>query len=152
MRPSERIPRSLIRTMTDLFEFGSTTRTNVPKGSVGWQAVMAYMSNRSPLAVKWPFSTEPYHEAMPWSASVRGAMAAWGGASACGVALTIGDGEGASAAGLGSRASACTGGVESVTTTITSATDEAPARRQIPRGVFKLMLRDFLRITIPQFY
>ena len=42
-----------------------TTRTIEPKGSVGWQAVIAYMSNRSPLAVRRPLKTPPYQEAMP---------------------------------------------------------------------------------------
>jgi hypothetical protein len=42
--------------------------------------------------------------------------------------------------------------VEIVTTTAASATEEAPARRQIFSGVFKFLLRDFLFITIPPFY
>jgi len=161
MRPSESMPRSLMRTMTDFFVFSSTTRTRVPNGRVGWQAVMAYMSKRSPLAVRWPSRTAPYHEATPWSLSAHLAPAVF--ASACGfvfvllvfkagVALRMGEEGGGGEAGLGSRASACTGCVERITTTMASATDEAPARRQIPSGVFKLMLRDFLRITIWQFY
>jgi hypothetical protein len=64
----------------------------------------------------------------------------------------MGEGGGAVKAGLGSRASACTTGVEIVTTAAASAIDEAPARIQIPNGLFKLMLRDFLRRTIHQFY
>jgi hypothetical protein len=42
--------------------------------------------------------------------------------------------------------------MESVTTIAVSATDEAPARRQSLSEVFKLMLRDFLLITISPFY
>jgi hypothetical protein len=42
--------------------------------------------------------------------------------------------------------------VESVTTTAASAIDEAPAIRQILSGDFKLLLRDFLLITIRVFY
>src|SRR5580658_1582289 len=59
---------------------------------------------------------------------------------------------GAVNAGPGSRASACTAGVARVTTTAASTTDEAPAMRQIPSGVFRLVLRVFLRITIRPFY
>lgn len=69
-----------------------------------------------------------------------------------GVALAAGGAGGAVAAALGSSASACTGGVERVTTTTASPTDEAPASRQIASGVFKLVLRVFLRITIRPFY
>jgi hypothetical protein len=53
---------------------------------------------------------------------------------------------------MGSRASACTGGVEKNTTKPASATDEVPAMRQIPSGVFKFVVRVFLRITIRSFY
>jgi hypothetical protein len=42
--------------------------------------------------------------------------------------------------------------VESVITTAASATEEAPARMQILKGVFMLMLLDSRRITIQQFY
>ena len=165
MRPSDSMPRSLMRTITDRFVFSSTTRTSEPKGRVGWQAVMAYMSNRSPLAVRWPSRTAPYHEATPWSLSAHMAPADFLGDCApatpdgfvllvfkAGVALKTGEGGGGVEAGPGSRASACTGCVERTTTTAASATDEAPARIQIPSGVFKLMLRDFLRITICRFY
>jgi hypothetical protein len=44
-----------------------TTRTLVPNGKVGWQAVNAFMSNRSPLAVWRPLKIPPYQEAKPWS-------------------------------------------------------------------------------------
>ena len=55
MRPSStRSPRSLILTMTECLFVRLTTRTMEPKGRVGWQAVMANMSNRSPLAVLRP--------------------------------------------------------------------------------------------------
>jgi hypothetical protein len=56
------------------------------------------------------------------------------------------------AAGRESRASASTVGVESVTTTAASASDEAPANKQILSGFFKLILRDFRFITICPFY
>jgi len=42
-----------------------TTRTREPKGRVGWQAVMAYISKSSPLAVLRPLKTPPYQEARP---------------------------------------------------------------------------------------
>ena len=71
MRPSESMPRSLMRTTTDFLLSRFRTRTRVPKGRVGWQAVRAYMSKRSPLAVRWPLSTEPYHEAIPRRMSFR---------------------------------------------------------------------------------
>jgi hypothetical protein len=38
-----------------------------PERRVGWQAVMAYISNVSPLAVFRPLKTEPYQDAMPRS-------------------------------------------------------------------------------------
>jgi hypothetical protein len=69
-----------------------------------------------------------------------------------GVGLRTGAPGGAIEAGLESRASACTGGVARNTTKPASATDEAPAVRQIPSGVFKFVLRVFLRITIRPFY
>jgi hypothetical protein len=68
------------------------------------------------------------------------------------VGLAADSAAGAVGAILGSGASACTAGVDSVTTTAASATEEAPARRQILRGVFMLMLLDFRRITIHPFY
>ncbi len=152
MRPLERMPRSLMRTTTDPLVFWSTTRTMLPNGRVGWQAVMAYMSNRSPLAVRWPLRTAPYHDAMPWSLSSLEAAAGFNGACITGVALKMGEGGGAVEAGLGSPASACTVGVTNVNATAASATEEAPARIQFPMGLFKLRLRDFLRITIRLFY
>ena len=62
---SPRSPRSVMRTTTDRLFLRLTTRTIEPKGSVGWQAVIAYMSNRSPLAVRRPLKTPPYQEASP---------------------------------------------------------------------------------------
>ncbi len=47
-------PRSLIRTRTDGLPPGSVTRIHDPSGSVRCAAVMAYMSKRSPLAVRRP--------------------------------------------------------------------------------------------------
>ena len=56
------------------------------------------------------------------------------------------------ATGRESRASACTVRVESITTTLTSAIDEAPASTQNRSGVFRIKLRDFRFITIQLFY
>ena len=156
MRPSSRSPRSVILTTTERLLVQLTTLTTEPKGRVGWQAVMAYMLNRSPLAVLRPLKTPPYQEAMPFKRPARLALAV-SGAMGCaalksGVGVSTGAGEGAIAGGLESRASACTVGVERVTATATRAIEEAPARRPIPYCVFRLMLREFLRITIPQFY
>src|ERR1035438_6683692 len=155
MRPSSiRSPRSVMRTTTERLLLRLTTRTRVPKGSVGWQAVSAFMSNRSPLAVTLPLNTPPYQEARPWSMSARrsalvlGALSAavFRGARKAGDEPSTGAPGGAVAGGLESRAFACTAGVESVTTAPTSATDETPARSAIRKGVFRLVLRDFLRI------
>jgi hypothetical protein len=74
------------------------------------------------------------------------------GARGAGVGLKAGAPGGAIEAGLESRASACTEGVAKNTTAPASATDEAPAMRQIPSGFFKVVLRVFLRITIRPFY
>jgi hypothetical protein len=51
-------------------------------------------------------------------------------------------------AGLESRTSACTAGVESITTTAANATEETPAKRQIPTSVFRFVGPGFLGITI----
>lgn len=75
-----------------------------------------------------------------------------GDAFACnvfGVALTTGD---SIVVCREDRASACTVGAETVATTAASANEEAPARKHIRNEVFDVMLRDFLRITIPGFY
>src|ERR1039458_883182 len=158
MRPSStRSPRSVMRTTTERLLLRFTTRTTVPKGSVGWQAVIAFISNTSPLAVCRPLNTPPYQEAMPWSLSARRSLAVLGAVIGCasraaGGALANGGAWGVVAEGRGSSASACTVRVEIVTTTAASATEEAPARRQIFSGVFKFLLRDFLFITIPPFY
>jgi len=75
-----------------------------------------------------------------------------GTAFACsefGVAFRIGD---SIVAGVEDRASACTVGAETVTTTAANANEEAPARKHIRNGVFKFVVRDFLRMTISGFY
>src|SRR6185312_14729420 len=41
------------------------TRTCVPMCSVRCAAVCAYMSKRSPFAVRWPCCSRPYHDALP---------------------------------------------------------------------------------------
>jgi hypothetical protein len=51
-------------------------------------------------------------------------------------------------AGLESRTSACTAGVETVTSTAASASEETPARRHNPTCVFRLAAPDFLGMTI----
>ena len=56
------------------------------------------------------------------------------------------------ATGRESRASACTVRVANVTTTATSAIDEAPASNQKRSGEFQLKLRDFRFMTILLFY
>jgi hypothetical protein len=76
----------------------------------------------------------------------------WGASRAAGGALANGGVWGVVAVGRGSTASACTVRVEIVTTTAARATEEAPANRQILSGVFKLVLRDFLFMTICLFY
>ncbi len=53
-RPGINGPLSLIRTTTDLLLVGLVRRTFVPKGNVLCAAVMACMSNSSPLAVIRP--------------------------------------------------------------------------------------------------
>ena len=132
-----------------------------PKGSVGWQAVMAFISNISPLAVLRPLNTPPYQEATPWILSVHfwaaavGASCGIGGswsASEAGVALAAGDAAGAVKAGLGRRASACTARAVNNTTSATDPTAETPAARQIHSGALRLKLRVFLALTICTFY
>jgi hypothetical protein len=88
---------------------------------------------------------------MPWSISAV-VSAGLRGASKAGVALAIGAAGGAVAAGRESRASACTVRVETVTTTATSATEEAPAISQIRSDDFELGLLDVRRLTICPFY
>jgi hypothetical protein len=52
--PATKGPRSLMRTTTLLPSARLVTVTKVPKGSFLWAAVMARMSNDSPLAVFLP--------------------------------------------------------------------------------------------------
>ncbi len=54
-----------MRTTTDRWFRRLITRTNVPKGRLAWQAVIAVSRKISPLAVCRPFQTDPYHEATP---------------------------------------------------------------------------------------
>src|SRR5258706_9517016 len=67
MRPSTTGPLSLIRTTTARPLRRLVTRTNEPKGNVGWAAVKACMSKGSPLAVSFPWKNSPYQEAVPTS-------------------------------------------------------------------------------------
>src|SRR3979490_931103 len=67
MRPSTTGPLSLIRTTTARPFRRFVTRTNEPKGRVGWAAVRACMSKSSPLAVSFPWKNSPYQEAVPTS-------------------------------------------------------------------------------------
>src|SRR5258705_12822045 len=67
MRPSTTGPLSLIRTTTARPLRRLVTRTNEPKGRVGWAAVRACMSKGSPLAVSFPWKNSPYQEAVPTS-------------------------------------------------------------------------------------
>src|ERR1039458_3531589 len=99
-----------MRTTTDRLFSRLVTRTMVPKGNVGWQAVMAYMSNVSPLAVCRPLNTPPYQEATPWSMSACFALVVILGARIAGVGARIGGPGGTVAIGLGRGASACTVG------------------------------------------
>jgi hypothetical protein len=141
-----------MRTTTERLFSRLTTRTREPKGSVGWQAVIAFISKISPLAVWRPLNTPPYQEAIPCNASAERERAVIFGASEAGVALEIGSPGGAVATGLGSSASACTAGIESVTTTAAIRTEQAPASNQIRTGDFTLMLRVFHNLTICPFY
>lgn len=145
-----RSPRSVIFTTTDRLFVLFVTRTIDPNGSVGWQAVIAYMLNRAPLAVFRPLNRSPYQEAIPCNRSPR--FTAVASARSLGVGLVTKVGVGIVAAGRESRASACTATVDSVTTTAASATDEAPAQIQIFREAFMFMLRDFRFLTICLFY
>jgi hypothetical protein len=51
--------RSLMRTTTERPLLTLVTRTRVPKGSDRCAAVLASMSNVSPLAVRWPWWRGP---------------------------------------------------------------------------------------------
>jgi hypothetical protein len=124
----------------------------VPNGRVGWQAVIAYISKRSPLAVFRPLNTPPYQEATPWSAWVVELSAGVAGASVTGVVLAIGATGGAVTTGWDSRASACTVRGVTATTPATSKTEEVPAASQIRSEVFAFTLLDFLLFSICLFY
>jgi hypothetical protein len=86
---------------------------------------------------------------MPRKKLVLGFAEAAFACSEFGVELKTG---GSMTAGVEDRASASTAGAETVTTTAANANEEAPARKHIRNGVFQLILRDFLRITILGFY
>src|SRR4051812_38948561 len=64
-RPCEYGPRSLMRTTVERPLRKLMTRTCVFMCSVRCAAVSAYMSKRSPLAVRWPCCSRPYHDALP---------------------------------------------------------------------------------------
>jgi len=78
-------------------------------------------------------------------AGVFAARKAGAGIAACGAGETM-------AAGFVASASAWTAGVFTAVIMATSVPVAAPARMQIPRGVLMLVLRDFVLITIHQFY
>ena len=137
-RPSRtRFPRSVTFTTTERWLTRLITRTMVPNGRVGWQAVMAYMSYTWPLAVILPSNLPPYHEAMPWSLYLLCPLSV-PGAREEGVALTANVATGEVEAGRGRRASACTTRVDIMRTTAASATDETPASSDSRREVFKV--------------
>ena len=141
-----RSPRSVIRTTTDFLFLRLTTRTRLPNGSVGWHAVMAYMSNVSPLAVLRPSNTDPYQDAMPRKSLPCCFGAVCEGVFISGVALlTTGVGV---AIGLCSRASACTVRVEMVPKTPVTAKQEVPTSSQNGSGFLGFMLVAFGRISI----
>ena len=58
-------PRSFTRTSSWRPFSRLVTRTRLGNGSVGWAALTAFMSKRSPFAVGRPWKPGPYHEAMP---------------------------------------------------------------------------------------
>src|SRR5258705_3491095 len=70
-RSGNRTPRSVIVTTTDRWLRRSVTFTRLPNGSVRWAAVNSFISNRRPLAVRWPCNTEPYQLAMPLLIRIR---------------------------------------------------------------------------------
>ena len=105
---------------------------------------MAYILNRSPLAVGRPLKMPPYQEATP--SIVRWATVGFCGASKAGVALATG------AEGLGMGASACTDRVVKIATTAVSTSDEAPPSIHIRSEEAELVLLEFRRRTIWLFY
>src|SRR5207247_2175574 len=66
-RPCANGPRSLTRTTTERPLARFVTRTWVPMGNERDAAVSACGSNRSPLAVRLPWHSAPYHDAIPAS-------------------------------------------------------------------------------------
>src|SRR3954463_5333301 len=67
-RPCAYGPRSLMRTTTDWPVRSLVTRSLVPNGRVLCAAVSAWVLNRSPFAVRFPWKPRPYQEAAPlWS-------------------------------------------------------------------------------------
>ena len=58
-------PRSLIRTTTDCPLATLVMRAYDGIGSVGWAAVILYMSYGSPDEVRWPWNFLPYQVATP---------------------------------------------------------------------------------------
>ncbi len=151
-RPGSRSPRSVIRTMTERWFSVSVTRTRVPKGSVLWQAVIAYMLNRSPLAVMRPSKVDPYQEAMPCSLPASRLPAASCGSLSSGVELLAAEADGAVAEGADRSAVACTVFAGRVRTMPASATQETPTSSQNCGGFSRFTLLAFRRITIPSFY
>jgi hypothetical protein len=58
-------PRSLMRTTVDRRFLRFVTRTRAPMGNDREAAVNACWSNRSPLAVRFPWNLPPYQDAVP---------------------------------------------------------------------------------------
>src|ERR1019366_4569076 len=141
-----------MRTTTDRWFLRLITRTTEPNGRVGWQAVIAFISKRSPLAVGLPLNTSPYQEATPWLVAEGCLPSGFLGASKAGVALWTGSAKVAVATGWERCASACTIRVESEITSAVSATEEAQASSHIRSGGVGLVLLDFCFLTICQFY
>ena len=149
-RPSRtRFPRSVTFTTTERWLTRFMTRTIVPNGRVGWQAVMAYMSYTLPLAVILPSNLPPYHEATPWSLYLLCPLP-MAGARDGGVAFAAKVATGDVKAGRGRRVSACTIRVDITKTTAASATDETPASSDSRRDVFKV--RNWSVLAICLFY
>src|SRR5580658_9882435 len=101
IRPSSRYPRSVMLTTTEWLLRRFLTRTTEPNGSVGWQAVISYISNGLPLAVRRPLKDPPYQVAMPCRRSclraLIGALVGATRAGGVGGMVAIGRGRGASA-------------------------------------------------------
>jgi hypothetical protein len=63
-------PRSDTRTTTALPVLVLVTRKRVPKGRVLWAQVNLKRLKRSPLLVRMPWCSRPYHEARPRSTTL----------------------------------------------------------------------------------